>query len=317
MIEAAQCETPVALLIYRRPALTRRVLDAIGQARPKRLLIVADGPAAGQPEDERLCREARAVVEQVTWPCQIETNFARVNLGLKQRVATGLDWVFSRVPEAIILEDDCIPEASFFPFCTELLARYRDDERVHMIRGSNFLRGRHFDRSSYYFSRFFHIWGWATWARAWKHYDVEMRRWPECRDNGWLEGLLPRYMVRGVRDIFEDTHAGRLSTWDFQWQYSSWLRGAVAIAPWSNLVMNVGFGPEATGFKDATHRYARLGRGSVQFPLSHPTSMSIMERADEREWSYAVDIRALKNLPLRVEARLRRSLAKVFPPRVL
>lgn len=317
MNEANPCETPVALLIYRRPALTQRVLEAIGQAKPKHLLVIADGPAAGQPEDERLCRETRAVIERVTWPCQVETNFASVNLGLKQRVVTGLDWVFSRVPEAIILEDDCIPDPSFFPFCAELLARYRDEQRVHMIRGGNFLRGQRFDHSSYYFSRFFHIWGWATWARAWKHYDAEMRQWPELRDSGWLERLLPtQHMVRTVRNLFDLTYAGHPSAWDFQWEYSSWLRDAVAISPWSNLVQNVGVG-RGTTIMDPSHRYARLGRGSVQFPLSHPSSLAIMEIAGRRECDYAFpDMRALKNLPLRVEGRLRRSLAKVFPPRV-
>lgn len=315
--ETAPCETPVALLMYRRPALTQRVLDAIGQARPKHLLIIADGPAADRPEDVRLCRETRAVIERVNWPCRVETCFSDVNLGLNQRVVTGLDWVFSKVPEAIILEDDCIPHASFFPFCSELLARYREEERVHMIRGGNFLRGARFARESYYFSRFFHIWGWATWARAFRHYDADMRQWPALRDAGWLEDVLPdARMVPTIRRIFDGVSEGRTGTWDFKWQYSSWLRNAVAISPWANLVRNVGFGPDATHLRDPFHGHARLGHGSVRFPLVHPPSLEIHEAADRREFDNAFpDPASLANLPRRVMGRLRRSLGSVLPSR--
>src|SRR5687767_13684909 len=164
--------TPVALLVFNRPQATARVFEAVARARPPRLLVVADGPRADRPDDGELCHQTRAIIERVDWPCEVMKDYSDTNLGCRKRVSSGLDWVFSNVADAIILEDDCLPEPSFFPFCEELLERYRDDERVAMIRAGNFLEGRRVASTSYYFSRWFHIWGWATWARAWKHNDV-------------------------------------------------------------------------------------------------------------------------------------------------
>jgi hypothetical protein len=303
----APCETPVALFVYHRPDLTRRVLETVRAARPTQLLVVADGPSPQQPDDARLCRETQDVLGGVDWPCRLRTHFSTSNLGVPQRLATGLDWVFSQVPEAIVLEDDCIPDATFFRFCSELLTRYRDEQRVYMVRGSNFLAGRRLEPSSYYFSRFFNIWGWATWARAWRHFDVNMKRWPECRDSGWLERVLPQRMVPQMRNIFDETHAGRLPEWSFPWQFAGLLHNAVAATPSTNLVTNAGFGTGASYFRDPHHHYARLRTGSMQFPLSHPAPIRVHEEADSHEWDFAFpDPGALKNLPLRLIRRLRR-----------
>ncbi len=169
-------DTAVALLLFRRPEETARVFERIREARPSRLFLIADGPRPGNEEDARGCEEARAVVERVDWPCDVVRDFAEENLGLKRRIPSGLDRVFSEVEEAIVLEDDCLPHPSFFPYCAELLDRYRDDERIVHITGSQLLRIPPAE-ASYHFSRYPHVWGWASWRRAWDLYDVDLADW--------------------------------------------------------------------------------------------------------------------------------------------
>ena len=175
--------TPVALVVFNRPQTTRKVFDAISKARPAKLLIVADGPRANMPGEDDLCASVPTIVQAVSWPCEVSTNYAADNLGCQERMVSGLDWVFSLVEEAIILEDDCLPNASFFPFCEQLLARYRGDSRVAAISGTNLLENYANTADSYYFSRLGGIWGWATWRSEWKRYDRYLKCWPENRRN--------------------------------------------------------------------------------------------------------------------------------------
>src|SRR6185295_8988536 len=179
-------EVPVALFLFRRPALTQRVFASIRAARPRRLFLVADGPRTTHPSDVEECAAARAVVAHVDWPCAVETQFAVENLGLKRRVETGLDWLFARVDEAVIVEDDCLPQATFFRFCAEMLERYRDDARVMSISAADFTLAPSTSRSSYRFSRYPLVWGWATWRRAWLLHDAAMSEWNALRAAGWI-----------------------------------------------------------------------------------------------------------------------------------
>ena len=162
-----QLQVPVAFIIFNRPDTTSRVFAEIARARPSKLIVVADGPRAEFPGEAELCARARAVIDAVDWKCEVVTDFSDRNLGCRARVSSGLDFVFSQVEEAIILEDDCLPHSSFFPFCESLLQKYRDEDRVMAISGDNFHRGCRYTDFSYFFSRFVHIWGWASWRRAW------------------------------------------------------------------------------------------------------------------------------------------------------
>jgi hypothetical protein len=266
----APFETPVAFFIFNRPQQTRRVFAEIARARPRTLLIVADGPRADRPEDPALCAAARAAVEEVTWDCRVLRCYSEANLGCRARVSSGLDWVFSQCEEAIVLEDDCLPDPSFFPFCAELLERYRDDERVMMISGNNFQP--EWDRSpySYYGSAYAHIWGWASWRRAWQHYDVEMRLWPLLRARaGLLEDLGERVCELYWCDIFDRTHAGAIDTWDYQWLFACRAQSGLTLIPERNLVTNIGFGAGATHTAEENH-LANLPRGAIELPLRHP-----------------------------------------------
>ena len=163
----------VLFVIFRRPEATARVFEAIRRARPSRLFVAADGPRPGRQDEAELCRQTRAVVERVDWPCQVVTRFQETNQGIKEGVTGAISWFFSQVDEGIILEDDCLPHPDFFPYCAALLKQYRDDERVFHVGGNNFQPKSRVMAESYYFSRYNHIWGWATWKRAWDRYRAE------------------------------------------------------------------------------------------------------------------------------------------------
>jgi hypothetical protein len=187
------------------------------------------------------------VITRVDWDCDVLTNFADVNLGCKNRVSSGLNWVFSTVEEAIILEDDCLPHPTFFPFSDELIERYRDDERIGMISGDSFQMGRSTEPFSYYFSRYAHVWGWASWRRAWKDYDVDLTAWPEVRDRRLLDAILPEPGVRKYWEkIFDAVHAGEVDTWAYQWLFTNWIQNRLTILPTQNLISNIGFTEVAT-----------------------------------------------------------------------
>ena len=277
-----QLSTPVALFIYIRPDTTELVFAEIARAKPPILLVVADGPPTDNRAAAEKCAATRAIVERVDWPCVVHTNYSDVNLGLKHRISSGLDWVFETVEEAIVLEDDCLPDPTFFRFCEELLERYRNDTRIMMISGNNWQRGQRRTDHSYYFSLFPHVWGWASWRRAWALYDVEMTNWPEIRNDGWLSDILhDAPTLKHWTLIFEEVHGGKIDMWAYQMFFSAWSQSALSILPNVNLVTNVGM-----GHSDAVHTtWADSGlqveAQSLEFPISHPKFVIRDSVADE------------------------------------
>lgn len=269
--------TPVAFMIFNRPALTNLVFQAIAQAQPKILLLVADGPRSS---DEAVkCQQARAVLHRVNWECQVLTNFSEINLGCRRRISSGLDWVFSEVQEAIILEDDCLPAPSFFPFCEALLHHYRDDQRIMHISGTNFLKGQSRTNASYYFSKYPVIWGWATWRRAWLYYDVELKRWPEYK-HLILSLCDDRDEQKLWGGIFDLAFNGAVDVWSYQWLYACWSQSGLSIAPVSNLVSNLGFGAGATHTLDENSPLAGIPIKDM-WEIRHPPLMIRDREADQ------------------------------------
>ncbi len=271
----------VAFIIFNRPEQTGRVFRAIAAARPERLFVIADGPREDRPDDIAGVAEARRITETVDWPCEVHRDYADSNLGCRRRVVSGLNRVFSEVPEAVILEDDCLPDASFFPFCTELLDRYRDDPRVMHIGGDNFLPDDGRSRDSYLFTAYPHVWGWATWRRAWDRYDPNM----VLQGGRTLDQLLRRRLSSREerqywRQHFDMARAGRIDTWDYAWVHACWANDSVALIPRVNLVTNIGFGGGSTHTADGSCPLAGLPAGRLSFPLLHPATVRIKPRSD-------------------------------------
>ncbi len=274
----------VALLVFNRPEVTARVFAEVRRARPPVLLVVADGPRADRAGEAEQCREVRRIATAVDWPCELLTNFADENLGCKARVSSGIDWVFTHVEQAIILEDDCLPHPTFFRFCDEMLEKYREDQRVFMVSGNNFQSGLHRDQYSYYFSRYAHIWGWATWRRAWRHYDVSLKLWPEIRDGHWLNDILDgdSEQVSYWTRVFQAVAEGSFNTWDYQWTFAAWINSALTILPNCNLVSNIGFGTEATHTTATDTPLANMPAVAMKWPMAHPPFVIQNRHLDKR-----------------------------------
>ena len=273
--------TPVVMLVFNRPDLTARLFEEVRAARPSRLLVVADGPRADRPGEADACARVRAIVDRVDWPCQVEREFSETNLGCKRRISSGISWAFQRAEEAIFLEDDCIPGQGFFAFCDDVLERHRHDERVMAVTGCNFQFGRRRGPGSYYFSHFMHVWGWASWRRAWRHYDVRMAGWPALRSGPWLREVVgSRAAAVGWRWAFDRVYQGQLDTWDYQWLFAILRQGGLVATPNVNLVSNVGAGPGAT---HAGQGGPHVGQptASIERPLEHPADVRRDVDADD------------------------------------
>ncbi|MEI7780645.1 MAG: glycosyltransferase family 2 protein [Planctomycetota bacterium] len=275
----------IVFFIFNRPDTTRRVFERIAACRPERLLVVADAPRPGRSGEEQLCAEARSVTEHIDWPCHVERDYAAHNLGCRERIATGVTWAFEQVEEAIFLEDDCLPEPSFFPYATELLARYRQDERIAAISGNTFLPEQPACDESYYYSRYFYCWGWASWRRAWTHYDPDLADWPARKKSGLLEAVFEgdaeavSYWAR----IFDGVHEKRINTWDYQVLFTNWKAGRLTILPRFNLVSNIGFRSDATHTLEATDPLANLPTKPLVGPLVHPAR--VLRHVGADAWS--------------------------------
>jgi hypothetical protein len=275
-------EIPVLLLLFRRPDTTRRILARLRSLRPSRLVIVADGPRAEVPADKELCRAVRQEALGIDWSCHIERLEAETNLGIAASLERGLEQVFSRHDRVIVLEDDCLPDESFFPYCAELLERYGDKERVMAIAGSNLGIGPGRQEGSYSFSRYQVLWGWATWKRAWKHQDSSMSHWPDCSAAGWLERWLETPQARRYWAYHFRTNHQTAENWDYAWTFNCWRRDGLCIHPAVNLVRNLGFRADATHTLSSSSPWARMEACSLTFPLVHPPTIARHAERDLR-----------------------------------
>jgi hypothetical protein len=295
---------PVAMFVFNRPDTTARVLDAVRRVRPRRLLVIADGPRLARDGEAQRCEEVRALFGRIDWQCEVERDFAPQNLGCRSRLSSGLDWVFDRVEEAIVLEDDCLPDPTFFPYCEALLARYRHEPRVMAITGDNFQEGRRRGTASYYFSRFMHVWGWASWRRAWRHYDVTLADWPSRRETGWLEEVLGSVGgARAWKEIFDRTRSGAVDTWDYQWVYAIWAQSGLVATPNVNLVSNIGAGREST-HPGGRARFFHMRTEPMSLPPLAPPAIAADDAADR----FVQRMQFTRPLSARLAALVRRVL---------
>ena len=288
-------ETPVSLFIYKRPNHTAKVLERIEKANPQLLLVVGDGPKNSAEEEK--CRKTRELVEDVSSDVEVRTNFAAENLGLRERFVSGLRWVFEQTDEAIILEDDTLPDPSFFSFCDELLEQYRGDNRVWDIAGSNHLGTWKRDGYDYHFSHYGGIWGWATWRESWEEYDPNMELWESETVRDRIRDVLSDDdQYRYAKRVYEDTKTENIDTWDYQWGFSRHRNNGLSVVPSENLVKNIGFDQTATHTTDPSHGFARKETSSLSPPLSHPPFI-----APDMEYDREIhNLRNTRSLPKRI-----------------
>lgn len=299
----------VLFLVFNRPDTTAQVFAAIRAARPPRLYVAADGPRSEREEDHQNCVRVREIALAVDWPCEIHTRLREKNLGCRQAVVDALDWFFASEEAGIVLEDDCLPDPSFFPFCAELLERYQHDVRVMSVGGVNMQGGQVRGTASYYASKHFHCWGWASWRRAWCEYERDLTLIGEDLESGLtLLGDGSPYFAPYWRQILQLCRSQRVNSWAYVMTLSCFARTARHTPSWQltpqvNLVRNIGFGPDATHTKTETNLISRLD--SQRFPLVHPQDLKRCIEADCHTDRY--------HLGLRLVPFVKRQIALAFP----
>jgi hypothetical protein len=271
-------QNAVLMLVFNRPEVTRKVFEAVRQARPPRLYIAADGARPNRPSDESATAEVRAIFNNIDWPCEVKTRFLTFNLGCRNAVSSAIDWFFSNEEQGIVLEDDVLPTPAFFTYCDTMLERYQHDERVFSVVGNNLVEPWYQHPESYFFSKVFFVWGWASWRRAWQHYDVGMAQWPETR----LQVDQPPYkpaqkLHHAYWDlVFDLAFKNQISTWDHQWTYAHWKNKALCVTPAKNLVRNIGFGEQATHTSGSDPEYIKRLQVVQQFEVGH-SSLAVLD----------------------------------------
>lgn len=287
---------PILLLIFNRLDTLTRVFSEIRKQQPRHLYIAADGPRPGKGEAERAaCEETRAwVLDAIDWDCDVHTLFREENLGCGRAVSGALTWFFENVEEGIILEDDCLPDPAFFPFCEEMLACYRDCPQVMHISGNNNQDDMGDYPYSYYFSVYSHIWGWAAWRRSWEGFDLHVEDWDRIRkDKDLTKDLMFGVYTEGSRRYrrmqFDLIMRRESDSWAYSYLFSLWKRKGMTVMPSVNLVENIGAGADAT-HTTTLQPFRIRRRGSLPFPLKHPPDITLNKEFDllveKRDYTY-------------------------------
>lgn len=273
--------TPVLIIAFNRPDVTQKVFDAIRKAEPPKLFLSVDGPRENRPGEKDLVQAVRDIAKQVDWKCEVKTLFHEKNVGVGTAPAKAITWFFKHVEEGIIFEDDCLPHPSFFQFCQEMLARYKNNEKIMLVSGDNFQFGAKHGDASYYYSIYPSTWGWATWRRSWKHFDPLLTSFPKFRDENRIANIITEKDEQKVwLDTFKKEYYGEWKTWDYEWVYTIWSRGGLSVIPNVNLISNIGFGENATHNFSPESKYANIPTEAVTFPLKHPKELTANRAAD-------------------------------------
>lgn len=316
----APLQTAVLFLVFNRPDNTTKVFEAIRKAKPPRLYVAADGPRSNRKGDAEKVSKVREIASAVDWQCKVKKLFREVNLGCKYAVSGGITWFFEHEEQGIILEDDCLPSQSFFWFCESLLARYAKDERVAVITGNNFQDGQHRGEAgaSYYFSKYNHCWGWASWRRAWQHYQGELSFWPKWSQSAdWHQKTPDAVERRYWSKIFNRVRAGQIDSWAYPWTASVWHHGRLTATPNVNFVSNIGFGTDSTHTASADSPLAEMATVEMN-EMVHPSQIIQNMEADRYVFDYAFGGRSqrlpwfLLYLPHRMIGELYRKMKRAF-----
>lgn len=246
--------TPILVIIFNRPDFAKNIYESLNQLQPAKLYVVSDGPRS--KEEELDIQKSRNIFKAIEWECEVSYNYSDVNLGLRKRISSGITWAFEKEEKLIILEDDCIPHADFFKYCNNLLSKYKDDERIMCINGSN-LNPKISENFSetYFFSRYSNSWGWATWKRAWNLFDSELVGLEDKEIYKNFANNLPRKYRSKAYWIFmlSKVKQQKIDSWAYRWMFTLWINNGLAIVPQSNLIQNIGNDYRSTHTKGDLH----------------------------------------------------------------
>lgn len=295
-----QYTVPVALIVFKRVGLAEKMLKCLEEIKPEQLFVISDGAREQVPGEKEQVERVRALFDQVSWPCQIHRNYAEKNMGCDARVPSGIDWVFEQVEQAVILEDDCIPARDFFAFAEGMLEKYRDDPKVMMIAGSNYMQNYEI-RDCCCFSARVYTWGWATWKRAWDRYCGDESAWKEIQEDGTFARTYPPRIRHFVKKELNHYYGQKKCPWDYLWWVSCMKHQGLCAVPKVNLISNEGFGEDATHTQDPGTYDGRTY--ALELPLKYPDQVERDRRIDKYDWEINRPW-----LPVRILHRLKRRM---------
>lgn len=254
-------QTPILFLIFNRPETTQKVFEKIKEIQPKYLYIAADGPRRNKIGEYELCKQTRAIVQDIDWNCEVKTLFRNENLGCGLAVSNAITWFFEHVESGIILEDDCLPDLSFFNFCECLLEKYKDDNRISTIGGTTYQLENNNKNYSYYFSIYSHVWGWASWRRTWNLYNYNIENYSNKQI---IQHFKTHKESRYWNNIYSNAERVKtLNTWDYQLQYINFKYNMLSIIPSVCLVKNIGHYNGTHITEQIPHFHSKLRYGSI------------------------------------------------------
>ncbi|GAB2520400.1 hemolytic protein HlpA [Spirosoma aerophilum] len=264
-------ETPVLLIMFNRSLQAMQVFERIRSVSPSKLYLAVDGPRSGNVSDIEETEKCRQIESLVDWPCTVQTLFRKENLGCRQAVSQAITWLFEHEEKGIILEDDCLPDLSFFGYCQVLLNRYVNEPKIMHVGGSNLYGDMRWNNDSFFFTNIPHIWGWATWRRAWKKYDITMSDYKIFEKSGGIERTIKNKNSQLFwKKSFGSLLKGEIDTWDYQWVFTIWNNNGLCIIPRENLITNIGFTQTATHTKEnsvwANLQAVTIDAASMQYP---------------------------------------------------
>jgi hypothetical protein len=282
-----QFQTPILFLVFNRPDITARTFDEIRKAKPCRLYVAADGPRIDKEGEAEQVIKVKKIATMVDWECEVKTLFRENNLGCKEAVSGAITWFFQQEEKGIILEDDCLPNPDFFHFCKNMLNHYRCNKKPLTITGSNFQNGIKRGNSSYYFSKYAHCWGWATWSKTWHYYDGDISFWPLWKDSADFNNKFPDKVERNYwKKIFNITYAKKIDSWAYPFIACMMKQGCLTIVPNSNLISNIGFGENSTHTKDLKDKLSNLPTKKLENIIIHPKNIELDAEADIYDFNF-------------------------------
>ena len=269
--------TPILIITFNRPHFLKKIVSVLKKIKPKKIYFKIDGPRQGNKNDEKQILKTKKIINKIQWKCKKIVFESKKNLGSRDNPTRGIDWLFSHEKRGIILEDDCIPNKSFFKYCEELLKKYENNNKISMISGRNNLERTDL-RSSYYFT-FGNTWGWATWRDVWKIYDKDIKFWPRFKNSlGWKKNFLTIDERRYWSLVFDACYQNKIDSWAYPWTLSLWKKELLTVTPSKNLVNNIGLTSTRTYFKLSSPSY-KTGYLNVE-KIKFNNNLKIDKKAD-------------------------------------
>jgi hypothetical protein len=266
--------TPILFITFNRLETTKKVFEQISLIKPQKLYISSDGPRLNKKNEINLVIEIREyLLSSINWECEVHTLFFEENNGCKKAVSSSINWLFQNEKKGIILEDDCLPNSSFFNFCEQMLDLYEFDKRIWHISGYNFFNEKKFTNFDYNFTKYINVWGWATWSDRWSKYDVAITNFKQFNLNNEIINInFSKKANNFWLKAFLDVYNNKIDTWDYQWVFTVLSNNGLSIIPQKNLISNIGFGTNATHtFSDHVGYSNKKLETLDRLILTHPT----------------------------------------------